>query len=285
MYPLTEKLRTRYCFEDWAGRNTLDEELFVWRFLLRGHEVPGWERTRSERIHTGRGPALTRSLWHRSDEPPDRNALLSVDVLECASRAAACELLLAVLGEYESPMLRQEQTPRIGDVLFKGPDAGVAVFSRANLVITVRKAGRVESPVAEVALSLDAYLISKPEVNAVESEEDGSRAVTVGAPALNFRMPEGEVLIGAPVALDIDVASDIKVRSLMRRERAPIPEGTDEPRTMVKFFSATGAIHREEEQPMYTPLRPGRQEILASAEDLAGTSSVRLLRFRARRRR
>ncbi|HEV2704606.1 MAG TPA: hypothetical protein VGV59_01700 [Pyrinomonadaceae bacterium] len=43
-------LKQRHGFDEWRGRNTLDENLFIWKFFLMGRELPGWRPERVERF-------------------------------------------------------------------------------------------------------------------------------------------------------------------------------------------------------------------------------------------
>ena len=92
---------------------------------------------------TGADPKGTRaasqSMWQ---EDAAADALLRVDLLEASSGTAARELVLELLGEFQSPEIKRVADPRAGELAFSGPGETAILFARANLVAMVRNAGR-----------------------------------------------------------------------------------------------------------------------------------------------
>ena len=82
-------------------------------------------------------------------------ALLRLDLVEAASATAARELLLELLGQFQSPQIQRLADPPAGELAFSAPGDTVILFSRANVVAMVRNAGRRVVPVADFARLVD----------------------------------------------------------------------------------------------------------------------------------
>lgn len=232
---LEDHLKRRHEFEGWRGRNTMAENLLVWRFFLSGSEFIGWEPLRIQSAGTPGGQPGFQSTWKRPGGGPD--ALLRLDVFECNSRLAAHEFLIQVLGEFESPLLARDGKTDVGDVAFGIPGGRSIVFARANLVISVRNAGRELIPVTELARELDHDLASRPKMGATEV-----------VPAIHrFSAGRTEISVSGTVSLELE-ASDPLGRALW-----------------FKFFSSSGKVVLEEGRPVYQPEVPGPQEITVFA--------------------
>jgi hypothetical protein len=161
-----DDLKKQHGYDSWRGRNSLDENLFVWNFFLSGNELSGWQPHRIQRIEARESdsPFLLRSIWKQPESSAKEEKLLSIDTLECASRAAAHEALLQMLGEFQGPIVTRSEQSEVGDVAFTAPGGSLILFARANLVIMVRNAGRDLVAVGGVASQLDADLIKKTEL-------------------------------------------------------------------------------------------------------------------------
>ncbi len=147
-----ERLRKRYGWDEWgtpaAGRPETpplvvraDEQLLPgWR-LQRLDPLPAEERNR---------PGGIRTLW-----AGDEGAVLSVEIWQCTSPAAAREQLLEVLGQFESPQVeRAKGAAAIGEIAFVHGEQTL-LFARENVVVLVRNAGPRIVPVLEAARKLD----------------------------------------------------------------------------------------------------------------------------------
>jgi|tagenome__1003787_1003787.scaffolds.fasta_scaffold20419364_2 hypothetical protein len=145
-----ERLKKRYGWEEWgevpAGRKEtsplaarVDEGLF-----------PGWKLQRTDPL-SGEGlPGGIRTMWVR-----DEGAVLSVEIWQCASPAAARELLLQVLEQFESPRVERAQgAAAVGEVAFVHGEQTL-LFARGNLVVLVRNAGARIVSVLDAARTLD----------------------------------------------------------------------------------------------------------------------------------
>jgi len=147
-----ERLMKLYGWDEWgtpaAGRQEtpplvvrVDERLLPgWR-LQRTDPLPAEERNR---------PGGIRTLW-----AGEEGAVLSVEIWQCASPAAAREVLLEVLGQFESPRVERAQgAAAIGEVAFVHGEQTL-LFARENLVVVVRNAGPRIVPVLDAARMLD----------------------------------------------------------------------------------------------------------------------------------
>ena len=262
---LLDDLKQRYAYDAWRDRNTLDENLFVWGFFLSGNECPGWQPHRIRRIEATtpaaleaardsglaarESPVAFQSLWKRPEGGTE--ALLNVNIFECASRTAAHEFLVRLLGEFQSPLIaRLEQIP-VGDVAFGGPGDAVLLFARANLVHLIQNAGRDLLPVTGVAGQFDRELTSKPET--VEGQI---------VPALErMRAVSMEAQVDTGVRLELEA-----------------PDAAERP-LMYKFFSRSGEVLRQRESLIYQSASAGQQEIDVYATTGNGDGARQTLRL------
>ncbi len=150
----------RFDFERWAGGNALGRGLFV-----RNYRIPllrsGWELVRAWSVPaTESSPPAMQTLWRNPAAGPE--ALLRVDVYECASRLAAHEQMLHLLGQNQMDNVTPVSEGEIGDVHATTTNGEMAVFARGNLVIFVARAGTQVMPATSVAEELDADIVEEP---------------------------------------------------------------------------------------------------------------------------
>jgi hypothetical protein len=143
-------LEQRYDVESWFGHSESGGN--VKAFAFTGLELGGWSLVRTELRVADH--AAVHSMW-RHDEAAD--ALLAIDVFECASVPAAHDRLLEILATMQSNELELRVGPAPGDIAFGLRDT-MLLFARANVVVHVRNAGRVVVDVDPVARALDARL-------------------------------------------------------------------------------------------------------------------------------
>lgn len=163
-------VRQRFDADGWAARAASLAPLFVWNLSLDRVEVPGWtcDRVRqmptSHRLGALRADAaesavgtrsvmlaVSQGLWRTPARP---GVLLKADLFECESCISAVELLLRLLGEFESPLMTaKSEAP--GDVAFGGRGDGLLLFTRGNLVCLCRNADRTIASVMPIAAALD----------------------------------------------------------------------------------------------------------------------------------
>src|SRR5258706_11019826 len=89
---------------------------------------------------------------------PAAETMLRLDLIEASSGTAARELLLELLGQFQSPQIQRVANPPAGELAFSAPGETVIVFSRGNVVAMVRNAGRRVVAVADFARLVDSRL-------------------------------------------------------------------------------------------------------------------------------
>ena len=149
-----DTLKERHRFREWAGKSSVPADRNVQGLSLTGEEVPGFRLERSDRRVDTQPPRLT-SLWRRAAN----QAVVRVDLFECASVADAHEYLIDALNEFESAAIVRRTDVAIGDVAF-GTDS-VVLFARANLVVLVRKASPQTEAVLPIAQTIDALILGR----------------------------------------------------------------------------------------------------------------------------
>ena len=144
-----ERLKKRYGYDEWPP--AAGGEL---RGVRIGEDLlPEWRLDHADVLRQEGRPPMTHAILTRGE-----GAALSLEVWECASAAAARDLLLALLDEFESPEVERVTGPRsVGDVTF-GYSEHMLLFARANLVVRVSNAGRELVPVEGPARAVEAGL-------------------------------------------------------------------------------------------------------------------------------
>jgi hypothetical protein len=149
-----EYLEKRHAASEWHGRSAPNRRMIA-GFGFSGSELGGWTLLRTRRDERGTPPAL-HTLWHRGDPAVE---LLSIDVWECVSVAAAHGQLLEVLGSVQSDAVeRHKGRGGAGDVAFTLGHTFV-LFARVNVVVLVRNAGPQTVNVEPVAHVIDELLV------------------------------------------------------------------------------------------------------------------------------
>ena len=246
---MLDDLKQRHAYEKWRASNTIEQNLFIWKFFLSGSEFPGWQIHRIQSVETGGWPPSIQSIWRRHEG--ETGALLSVDIFEHPSRTAAHEFLVQLLGEFQSPDVTRQEQITIGDVAFAGLGDAFLLFARANLVILIRNAGRDLMPISEVARQFDRDLVSRPEM-------DGAKV----APEIRrFESLAREFQVGVSVPLEVE-ASDPLERPLW-----------------YKFFSRAGEVLLKEGRLVYQPASAGEQEVSVFAINANRGTASQVLRL------
>lgn len=236
-----------HSYEEWRGINTMKENLFIWKFFLAGNEFPQWKAHRIRPVEAPGWPPAIQSLWRQEEGGED--TLMRVDTYECFSRTAAHEFLVRLLGEFQSPDVVRQKENLAGDVAFAGPGGGMLLFSRANLVVLMRNAGRDIVEVAETAARFDKDLYSPQKAEKAK----------VVPEIRSFRTPSKVFKINDSIPLELD-ASDPLERPLW-----------------YKFYSGQGEVFLEEGRLLYRSDIAGSNKIEVSAINAnRGVASVEL---------
>jgi len=148
-----DALKERHHFREWAGQSAAGDRA-VRNFTFTGNELPGFRLDRVDRREAAQPPRLT-AFWRRGET----QAVVRVDVFDCASSDAAHEYLIDALNEFESAGIGRRTDMNFGDVAF-GTDS-VALFARGNLVVLVRKATPQPEPVTPIAQAIDTIILGR----------------------------------------------------------------------------------------------------------------------------
>jgi hypothetical protein len=149
-----DALKERHGFREWAGRSATPVDRAVRKFAFTGDELPGLRLERAASREDAQPPRLI-ALWRRGAT----QAVVRIDVFECASVTAAHEYLIDALNEFESADIRRRTDAKFGDVAF-GNDS-VALFARGNLDVLVRKATPQTEPITPIAETIDAVILRR----------------------------------------------------------------------------------------------------------------------------
>ena len=223
-------------WQQWAGRNALDEELLIRSLDLSTLSLPGWS-LRQLRQQVSGELWLLRSLWSAELG----SALLRVDLYLCRSREAAQGLLVRSLAEFEGEEpheLERGGQEALGDVAFALRSGDAVAFARANVFALVLPASRGPSAALELARRLDARLWRRP------SQRE-----------LGTSVPPERGRCGQPLAL------------------CP-PSATPEATTVERVFADRGRLALVEGRVELTQLDPGTVELEFMAEDHRGQGFV-----------
>ncbi len=103
-----DALKERHRFREWAGKSTTTSDRGVRKLAFTGEELPGFRLDRTERREDVQPPRLT-TFWRRAAT----QAVVRVDVFECASVNAAHEYLIDALNEFESAGIGRRTDARV----------------------------------------------------------------------------------------------------------------------------------------------------------------------------
>jgi hypothetical protein len=145
-----ERLKKRYGWDEWGEAPAGREETPSLAARVDEGLLPGWRLQRTDPLSGEDLPGGIRTMWVR-----DEGVALSVEIWQCASSAAARELLLQVLERFESPRVERAQgAAAVGEVAFAHGEQTL-LFARKNLVVLVRNAGPRIVPALDAARTLD----------------------------------------------------------------------------------------------------------------------------------
>jgi hypothetical protein len=186
---MLDAIARRFQFERWAGVNTLGRELYVRNYRIPP-PAPGWELVRAWNVPPLEdSPPALQTIW--SSPSAGAEALLRVDVYECASREAAHRHMLRLLGDHEVEGAGEVTADDLGDVFSTTRRGETAVFARGNLVIFIARAGIQPAETRGVATTIDSDIVSEPaaELGRGVSVTQSARAAAEGG-AESVAVPE-----------------------------------------------------------------------------------------------
>lgn len=245
---MLDDLKRRYHFADWQGINTLPLHLLLWRYRLRGTELPGWQVRSARLLALSQAVRLQPTLWQRPFA--GRSDPLRVDAYEYSWRDAAHEGLLRLLGEFTRPDLSRIVDAELGDIGFASPDARAVLFARANLVFLLAAPGAALPTTLPLARSLDLDLITQP------PPRPGSQAMLAATAARTAIAPRERVrgAIGKGVPL---VPKPVAPRAAAALGGAAAPAVE----LQYKLYSSGCELHADDEQVHAVPLVAGAQKV------------------------
>jgi hypothetical protein len=156
-----EQLQSKFHFDEWASpsADASTEKVSADGLAVAGVEVGAWRAQRVDPLVVAGAASASRSFWTGGGQ--NQEVLLRLDLIETASPTAARELLLELLGEFQSPEVARQDNPAAGDLAFAVPGDTMLLFVRGQVVAMVRNAGRGAVPVAQFAKLVDGRLTGR----------------------------------------------------------------------------------------------------------------------------
>ena len=226
-----DPLKQRYSYEAWRDRNTLEENLLIWRYPLDGIEFPGWRLIRSQEIQTPGWPPAIQSVWQPTES--EAGALMIVSIYETPSRSDAHEFLIQLLDEFQSPQVTRLEEGNIGDVAFAPPGDTSILFARANVVALMQNGGSQIVALTQLAIWLDKILSGPPEP--VQGQ--------VAPQVLRFLPLAEELRVGVDIPFNVEAVDPLG---------RPV---------WYMLFSPNGEFRLESGRPVYRPAVAGTHRV------------------------
>ncbi len=148
-------LARRFDFEAWKGAPRGASRLAIDGLFDVDTRLGRWTARRAVPATFPGARVAQRSMWQQVSSP---EAIMRLDLFEAASPAAAREIVLELLGEFESAQIQRIASPPAGDLAFGGPGDTALLFTRANVAALVRNAGRDVVKVSPFARLVDGRL-------------------------------------------------------------------------------------------------------------------------------
>ncbi len=149
----TDYLRKRFAFEEWRSRESRGPVINDVR--LETIELRGLRQLRVDRVSVPGARAAYQAIWSAEGQT---ETLVRVDVIEMPTGSAAREMVLTLLGEFQSADL-QRSDRSVGEVSFSMPGITSVIFARHNVVAMLRNAGPEVVSVRDFAHELDQALV------------------------------------------------------------------------------------------------------------------------------
>jgi len=156
-------MNTQYNIEKWAAETTVGKNLFIWKFFLKGKEMPGWELSESYVREDSKNVVVKEYYWGNKE---NTDQSIKMDVFETSSWKDAQRLLLTLLENHMAINLTEARDRKIelGDVAYTGLGEIVQhiLFARANMVVIVNSIGKKDISVDTIAKKLDELFYTIP---------------------------------------------------------------------------------------------------------------------------
>ena len=240
-----DDLRRRFGFAGWNRYDVGAERLFFRGYRVRDQDIPVWQVVSRRRIRLPTGLWLDRASWMHAGDPLQR--LLLLDTYETASRAAAQEVLVDLLAEFQVPPVLVRTADDIGGTAFVDPRGGIALSVLGNVVVRIGSGSVVAAPAVQVADHVRAQMAGRPRLRTADGPAAGAEGVRA------VRLPSRGTA-GRPAPIELTATG--------RAETVAGAEpGAD---TFLKVFSRNGEVRADPE---------GRLELVP---DAAGEATVEL---------
>ena len=159
-------METKYDTTEWESETVLGRRLFIYNYAMRGNELSGWELVKT--VIVQHEPDVTEKtyLWKRKSAEEE---LIQVYVIETPYWSHAQQYLKMQLHHCMHPEIPRgtSKAANIGDVQYVGKAGDSSkvealFFSRGNLQINVRSAGKKAVDVLRFAQDMDARFVKPP---------------------------------------------------------------------------------------------------------------------------
>lgn len=238
-------LEKHYGFEAWKNPEPSSESILFWQFFYSTPAIPNW-RPRFVRTFESMPdmPVTTEAFWSKET---DSRGLVRLVVHECASAKAARLTLLELLGGFHVLDMQRQQFNQFsggsrmaGEVVFLDPKPRSLLFTRGNVVMSLRNEGATEMDVEEFAKALEVWLSDDPNsLNASISRMD------------HFNVDTGQVRVGEVIPLELGHCS------------------SQQKGVMYRFFAPKANLFIQNSHPVFKAAKPGsyRLDVFANSKD------------------
>lgn len=229
------ELKRRYGFDRWSAAQQRRAQLFFWNYRLFGSAIPTWTVVSNRYIPLPTGVGLNRAVIQA---PLDPRWTLLLDIYECGSNESARELLIDLLGHYQTPVPFAPELARMADVEFAAPADSTVLQVIGNLVIHCQNAARVAAaPVRPLVDALATDLVGSPRRAPMEAD---------ASPAGDEQDLGQSAVVGEPLALDFDPTARTAMRASAESE------------SYLKVVVGNGNVRVHENELVYVPDEAGR---------------------------
>src|SRR5262245_2366596 len=151
-------LRRRYDYQAWAEPTDEEEERRLDTFVADSGDLAEWDLVRVYEVPVEGARVALQTIWRSAQAEA---AVLRIDIVVMPSAREARDMLLRLLGEFQSPLVRRRAENPIGDVSFEMEGGTAFVFADANVVVQLRNGGARVVGLEDVAREFHAALLSR----------------------------------------------------------------------------------------------------------------------------
>jgi hypothetical protein len=219
-----EELRRRFGVVAWPRHDVGEERLFFRGYRVGERDIPTWQVVSRRRVRLPGGLWLDRASWTLAGDPLQR--LLLVDTYEAESRAAAQDVLVELLGEFQVPAALLRTDDAIGGTAFTESRGGFALYVLGNVAVRIGSGSPAPAPAPAVADHVRARMAARPPLGRA-ADVSAAGAVPMRAVRATTR-----AIAGHPVPLEAEPVAG----------RAAVRDATAGDGTYLKAFSTNGEV-------------------------------------------